>query len=70
MGVYRNELVRFIPNLPNHSVVVRQVYTYSEGTLEGDLVLLDVLNGKVGDGSLAVLEDGGDVDRLPGNGSL
>jgi hypothetical protein len=49
---------------------VRQVYTYSEGTLEGNLVLLDVLNGIVGDGSLAVLENGGDVDGLPGNGSL
>lgn len=44
--------------------------TYSERTLEGNLVLLDVLNGSVGDGGLAVLEDGSDVDGLPGNGSL
>jgi hypothetical protein len=44
--------------------------TYSEGTLEGDLVLLNVLNGSIRDSSLAVLDDGGDVDRLPSNGGL
>jgi len=42
----------------------------SEGTLEGDLVLLNVLNGSIGDGSLAVLDNGGNVDRLPSNGGL
>lgn len=41
-----------------------------ERTLEGNLVLSDVLNGSVGDGSLAVLDDGGDVDGFPGNGDL
>lgn len=41
-----------------------------ERTLEGDLVLLDILDGKVGDGSPAVLEDGGDIAGLPGNGGL
>jgi hypothetical protein len=44
--------------------------TYSEGTLEGDLVLLNVFNGSIGDGSLAVLDNGGNVDRLPSNGGL
>ena len=44
--------------------------TYSEGTLESNLVLLNVLNGSIGDSSLAVLDDGGDVDRLPSNGGL
>lgn len=39
-------------------------------TLEGNLVLADVLNGGIGDGGLAVLEDGGNVDRLPGDGDL
>ena len=45
-------------------------YGGGKGTLEGDLVLLDVLDGDVGDGGLTVLEDGGDVDGLPGDGGL
>lgn len=44
--------------------------TYSEGTLEGNLVLLDVVDGVLGDSGLAILDDGSDVDRLPGNGGL
>lgn len=47
-----------------------RMVTYSEGTLEGDLVLLNVFNGSIGDGSLAVLDNGGNVDRLPSNGGL
>jgi hypothetical protein len=39
-------------------------------TLESNLVLVDVLNGGVGDGGLAVLQDGGDVDSLPSNRGL
>jgi hypothetical protein len=46
------------------------VLTYSEGTLESNLVLLDVVNGGIGDSSLAVLDDRSDVDRLPRNGGL
>jgi hypothetical protein len=46
------------------------ILTYSEGPLEGNLVLLDVVNGSIGDSSLAVLDDRSDVDRLPSNGGL
>jgi hypothetical protein len=42
----------------------------SKGTLEGDGVLLDRVDSVVGDHSLAVLEDGGNVDLLPDNGDL
>lgn len=41
-----------------------------EGPLERDLVALDALNGRVRDRSLAVLEDGRDVDGLPRDGRL
>lgn len=44
--------------------------TYSERTLEGNLVLLDVLNGSIRDSGLAVLDNGGDINRLPSNGGL
>lgn len=44
--------------------------SYSKRTFEGNLVLLDVLNGGVGDGGLAVLEDRGDIARFPSNGGL
>lgn len=44
--------------------------TYSEGTLEGDKVLLDRINGGVRDGGLAVLDDGGNITELPLNGDL
>lgn len=44
--------------------------TYGEGTLEGNLVALDGLNGGIGNGGLAILKDGVDVDGLPGNGGL
>ena len=44
--------------------------TYSERTLEGNLVLLDVLNGSIRNSGLAVLDNGGDIDRLPSNGGL
>src|SRR5699024_6562447 len=43
---------------------------YSQGALEGNLVLLDVLNRVIRDSRLAVLQDGGDVDRLPSDGRL
>jgi hypothetical protein len=43
---------------------------YSKRTLEGDLVFLDIGDGGIGNGSLAVLEDRGNVDGLPGNRSL
>jgi hypothetical protein len=39
-------------------------------SLEGNLVLVDVLNGGIRNSGLAVLEDRGDVDGFPGNGSL
>lgn len=44
--------------------------TYSKGTLEGDVVAGDTGDGLVGDDSLAVLELGGDIDRLPLDGHL
>jgi hypothetical protein len=42
----------------------------SKRALEGDLVLLDVRNRIVGDSSLAILDDRGDIDGLPGDRSL
>lgn len=44
--------------------------TYSQRSLEGNLVSLDALNGSIRDSSLSVLEDGGDIDRLPSNWCL
>jgi hypothetical protein len=44
--------------------------TYSKRTLEGNLVLVDVLNGGVGDRSLAILQDRRNVDGLPADGGL
>jgi hypothetical protein len=42
----------------------------SKRTLEGNLVLVDVLDGGIGNGGLAVLQDGGDIDSLPSDGGL
>jgi len=39
-------------------------------TLEGDGVLLDRLNGCIGNDGLTALEDGRDADLLPLNGDL
>lgn len=46
-------------------VVVRRRTRGGEGTLEGDRVLLDRVDGVGGDGRHAVDEDGGDRDLLP-----
>lgn len=43
---------------------------YGKRALEGDLVLLDALDGRLGNRRLAVLEHGRDVDGLPGDGRL
>jgi hypothetical protein len=51
-------------------MVYALMLTYSERTLEGNLVLLDVLDGSIGDSGLAVLDDRSDIDRLPSNGGL
>ena len=46
-------------------------WTYGEGTLEGDVVARDGLDGLVGDDGLAVLvQAGGDIDGLPLNGDV
>lgn len=39
--------------------------TYGKGTLERDVVSADTLNGSIGNGGLAILQDGGDIDGLP-----
>ena len=44
--------------------------TYSKRSLESDLVLLDALNGSIGNGGLAILDDGGNIDGLPSNRNL
>lgn len=44
--------------------------TYGQRSLQGDLISLDALNGGVGDGGLAILEDRGDINRLPSNWCL
>lgn len=41
------------------------VKTYSQGTLQGNVVLLDTCDGLVGNGGLAILQNGGDIDGLP-----
>jgi hypothetical protein len=46
------------------------VQAYSERTLQGNLVFLDVLNGSVRDSCLAVLDNRGNVNGLPSNGDL
>lgn len=51
-------------------MVYALMLTYSERTLEGNLVLLDVVNGSIRDSGLAVFDDGSDIDRLPSNGGL
>ena len=43
---------------------------YREGTLQGDVVLLDGLNGFVRNSSLAVLEDRRDINGFPLDRSL
>jgi len=46
-------------------------WTYGEGTLEGDVVARDGLDGLVGDDGLAVLvQAGGDIDGLPLDGDV
>lgn len=40
--------------------------TYSKGALESNLVPFDALNGFGGNGGLAILQHGGDINRLPG----
>jgi hypothetical protein len=49
----------------NFSIGDGGLRAYSKRSLEGDLVLLDVGDGIIGNGSLAVLEDRGNVDGLP-----
>lgn len=44
--------------------------TYGQRTLERNVVLLDGADGLVGNGSLAVLQDGTDIDGLPLDGGL
>jgi hypothetical protein len=44
--------------------------TYGEGTLQGDIVASDALNGIVGNGGLSVLQNGSDIDGLPLDGRL
>ena len=44
--------------------------TYSEGTLERNVVLLHALDGFVGDGGLSILQDGGHINGLPLDGGL
>jgi hypothetical protein len=41
-----------------------------EGTLQGDIVASDALNGIVGNGGLSVLQNGSDIDGLPLDGRL
>jgi hypothetical protein len=42
----------------------------SEGTLQGDSVTLDALDGVVWDDSLSVLQDGRNINLLPYNRNL
>ncbi len=44
--------------------------TYGQRSLQGNLVSLDALNSGVGDDGLAVLENGGNINGLPGNWCL
>lgn len=44
--------------------------TYGEGTLQGDVVARDGVDGLVGDDGLAVLQAGGDIDGLPLDGDV
>ena len=44
--------------------------THSQRTLERNVVLLDAADRIVGNGGLAVLENGGDIDGFPLDWSL
>lgn len=44
--------------------------TYSERTLEGDVVAAHTGNGIVGNGSLSILQDRGDINGFPLDGGL
>lgn len=44
--------------------------TYSERTLEGDVVTAHTSDGFVGNGGLAILQDGGDINGFPLDGGL
>lgn len=48
----------------------RVSWTYGEGTLQGDVVARDGVDGLVGDDGLAVLQAGGDIDGLPLDGNV
>lgn len=48
----------------------QRVITYGEGTLQGDVVARDGLDGLVGNDGLAVLQAGGDIDGLPLDGDV
>lgn len=39
--------------------------TYGKGPLERNVVPADTLNGSIGNGGLAILQDGSDIDGLP-----
>jgi hypothetical protein len=47
-----------------------EVGTYSQGTLEGNVILLYAGNGFVRNSGLAVLQNGADIDGLPLDGGL
>lgn len=44
--------------------------TYGKRALEGDLVLLDVLDGSIGNGGLSILQNRRHIDGFPADGSL
>lgn len=44
--------------------------TYCQRSLEGNLVILDALDGSIRNSSLAILEDGSDVARFPSDRGL
>lgn len=59
-----------MPSSPANDLETSSYFTHSQRTLEGNLVLVDVLNRSVGNGGPAVLDDGVDVDGLPSNWGL
>ena len=44
--------------------------TYSQGTLQSNIVPTDTLDGLIGNGGLAILQDGSNIDGLPLDGGL
>src|SRR5512142_832797 len=59
----------FVRRYPR-AVVNLEGGTYRQGSLQRHLISLNALNGRIGNGSLAVFQDRRDIDGFPGDWGL